>query len=45
MENIENNVVNNEVENKDVKVDTVEVKTFTQEEVYKMITKRLQRER
>ena len=45
MENIENNVVNNEVENKDVKVDTVEVKTFTQEEVDKMITKRLQRER
>ena len=32
MENI-NNVVNNEVENKNVKVDTVEVKTFTQEEV------------
>ena len=45
MENIENNVVNNEVENKDVKVDTVEVKTFTQEEVDKMISKRLQRER
>ena len=45
MENIENNVVNNEVENKNVKVDTVEVKTFTQEEVDKMITKRLQRER
>ena len=33
---IENNVVNNEVENKEVKVDTVEVKTFTQEEVDKM---------
>ena len=45
MENIENNVVNNEVENKNVKVGTVEVKTFTQEEVDKMITKRLQRER
>ena len=45
MENIENNVVNKEVENKEVEVDKVEVKTFTQEEVDKMITKRLQRER
>ena len=45
MENI-NNVVNNEAqENTGVKVDTVEVKTFTQEEVDKMISKRLQRER
>ena len=41
---IENNVVNEEIK-EDVKVDTVEVKTFTQEEVDKMITKRLQRER
>ena len=44
MENIENNVVNEEIK-EDVKVNTVEVKTFTQEEVDKMITKRLQRER
>ena len=44
MENI-NNVVNNEVQDTEVKVDTVEVKTFTQEEVDKMISKRLQRER
>ena len=41
---IEYNVVNEEIK-EDVKVDTVEVKTFTQEEVDKMITKRLQRER
>ena len=40
-----NNVVNEEIQNTDVKVDTVEVKTFTQEEVDKMISKRLQRER
>ena len=45
MENIENNVVNEEIKDTDVKIDTVEVKTFTQEEVDKMITKRLQRER
>ena len=45
MENIKNNVVNEEIKDTDVKVDTVEVKTFTQEEVDKMITKRLQRER
>jgi hypothetical protein len=45
MENIENNVVNEEIKDTDVKVDTVEVKTFTQEEVDKMISKRLQRER
>lgn len=44
MENLENNVVNNEVqENTDVEVK--EVKTFTQDEVDKMISKRLQRER
>lgn len=44
MENLQNNVVNNEVqENKDV--EAKEVKTFTQEEVDKMISKRLQRER
>ena len=45
MENIKNNVVNEEIKDTDVKVDTVEVMTFTQEEVDKMITKRLQRER
>ena len=44
MENT-NNVVNNEVQDTEVKVDTVEVKTFTQDEVDKMISKRLQRER
>ena len=43
MENT-NNVVNEEIK-EDVKVDTVEVKTFTQDEVDKMISKRLQRER
>ena len=43
MENT-NNVVNEEIK-EDVKADTVEVKTFTQEEVDKMISKRLQRER
>ena len=44
MENLENNVVNNEVqENTDV--EAKEVKTFTQDEVDKMISKRLQRER
>ena len=43
MENT-NNVVNEEIK-ADVKVDTVEVKTFTEEEDDKMISKRLQRER
>ena len=43
MENI-NNVVSEEIK-EDVKVDTVEVKTFTQDEVNEMISKRLQRER
>ena len=42
---IENNVVNEEIKDTDVKVDTVEVKTFTQDEVNEMISKRLQRER
>ena len=44
----ENNVVEEVVEGgatTEVKVDTVEVKTFTQDEVDKMISKRLQRER
>ena len=45
MENIENNVVNNEVQDTEVKVDEVQVKTFTQDEVNEMISKRLQRER
>ena len=44
MENI-NNVVNNEVQDTEVKVDEVQVKTFTQDEVNEMISKRLQRER
>ena len=43
MENV-NNVVNEEIK-EGVKVDTVEVKTFTQDEVNEMISKRLQRER
>ena len=43
MENT-SNVVNEEIK-EDVKVDTVEVKTFTQDEVNEMISKRLQRER
>ena len=44
MENI-NNVVNNEVQDTEVKADEVQVKTFTQDEVNEMISKRLQRER
>ena len=44
MENT-NNVVNNEVQDTEVKADEVQVKTFTQEEVNEMISKRLQRER
>ena len=44
MENI-NNVVNNEVQDTEVKSDEVQVKTFTQDEVNEMISKRLQRER
>ena len=43
MENINTNV--SEEIKEDVKVDTVEVKTFTQDEVNEMISKRLQRER
>ena len=44
MEETKNNVVNNEVqENTDV--EAKEIKTFTQDEVDKMISKRLQRER
>lgn len=55
MENLENNVVNNEVDKiasdvhdkliKGTDVEAKEVKTFTQDEVDKMISKRLQRER
>ena len=44
MENLENNVVNNEVQ-ENIEVEAKEVKTFTQDEVDKMISKRLQRER
>ena len=43
MENINTNV--SEEIKEDVKVDTVEVKTFTQDEVNEIINKRLQRER
>ena len=43
MENTNTNV--SEEIKEDVKVDTVEVKTFTQDEVNEMISKRLQRER
>lgn len=43
MENINTNV--SEEIKEDVKVDPVEVKTFTQDEVNEMISKRLQRER
>lgn len=55
MENLENNVVNNEVDKiasdvhdkltKGTDVEVKDVKTFTQDEVDKMISKRLQRER
>ena len=44
MENT-NNVVNNEVQDTEAKADEVQVKTFTQDEVNEMISKRLQRER
>ena len=44
MENT-NNVVNNEVQDTEVKAHEVQVKTFTQDEVNEMISKRLQRER
>ena len=44
MENT-NNVVNNEVQDTEVEANEVQVKTFTQEEVNEMISKRLQRER
>lgn len=44
MENLENNVVNNEIQ-ENTEVEAKEVKTFTQDEVDKMISKRLQRER
>ena len=44
MEETKNNVVNNEVQ-ENIEVEAKEVKTFTQDEVDKMISKRLQRER
>ena len=44
MEETKNNVVNNEVQ-ENTEVEAKEVKTFTQDEVDKMISKRLQRER
>ena len=44
MEETKNNVVNNEVQ-ENIEVEAKEVKTFTQDEVNEMISKRLQRER
>lgn len=44
MENLENNVVNNE-EIQETEINQVEVKTFTQEELDKIVNKRLARER
>ena len=46
MENIENNVVNNEVqENVEVEANEVQVKTFTQEELNKIVADRVAKER
>ena len=44
MDETKNNVVNNEVQ-ENIEVEAKEIKTFTQDEVDKMISKRLQRER
>ena len=45
MENLENNVVNNEVQDTEVKADSVEVKTFTQEELDKIVKDRVAKEK
>ena len=45
MENIENNVVNEEVQNTEVKADEVQVKTFTQDELNKIVAERVAKER
>ena len=45
MENIENNVVKEEVQNAEVKADEVQVKTFTQDELNKIVAERVAKER
>ena len=45
MENIENNVVKEEVQNVEVKADEVQVKTFTQDELNKIVAERVAKER
>ena len=45
MENLENNVVDNEVQDTEVKADDVEVKTFTQEELDKIVKDRVAKEK
>ena len=45
MENIENNVVKEEVQNVEVKADEVQVKTFTQDELNKIVAERVSKER
>ena len=45
MENIENNVVKEEVQNVEVKADEVQVKTFTQDELNKIVAERVAIER
>ena len=45
MENIENNVVKEEVQNVEVKADEVKVKTFTQDELNKIVAERVAKER
>ena len=45
MENIENNVVKEEVQNVEVKADEVQVKTFTQDELNKIVAERIAKEK
>ena len=45
MENIENNVVKEELQNVEVKADEVQVKTFTQDELNKIVAERVAKER
>ena len=45
MENIGNNVVKDEVQNVEVKADEVQVKTFTQDELNKIVAERVAKER
>ena len=45
MENIGNNVVKEEVQNVEVKADEVQVKTFTQDELNKIVAERVAKER